>query len=67
MAEVTTLRLPETAEQQRESASGGCCEPDCGPETCGTQAAELPIEVPQVKQTAGGCCGEPDCTPETCS
>lgn len=60
MAEVTMLRLPE-------SASGGCCEPDCGPETCGcgTQAAELPIEVPQVKQTAGGCC-EPECGPETC-
>ena len=47
--------------------SSGCCEPTCGPETCGTsesETRELAGKVNDVQETAA-CC-EPTCGPETC-
>jgi hypothetical protein len=45
--------------------SSGCCEPTCGPETCGTSASEMRArKADQVREEAG-CC-EPTCGPETC-
>lgn len=41
-----------------------CCEPDCGPDTCGpAEAAVKFLEMPGM--VAEQCC-EPDCGPETC-
>lgn len=41
-----------------------CCEPDCGPDTCGASAEEDPrFEDPP---TAVEQCCEPGCDPSTC-
>lgn len=57
---MSTITAESIADQQ---APQGCCEPDCGPDTCGPTAEhEAPVTMTQ-KQA--GCC-EPDCGPDTC-
>ena len=58
---------------KEEKESQGCCEPECGPETCGSESESKgnPGTTPNnpgsnnPKASEGGYC-EPDCTPETC-
>ena len=42
----------------------GCCEPECGPDTCGDEAT---VDVSPVRERIElqGCC-EPECGPDTC-
>lgn len=42
-----------------------CCEPECGPNTCGPEVARVEaVERPQA-QSRCQCC-EPECGPDTC-
>lgn len=49
------------------TVSSGCCEPVCGPETCGTSESETRERTKKAGEVQGaaGCC-EPVCGPETC-
>ena len=53
MADLTVTVVEEAAEEQ---ATGGCCEPDCGPETCGS-ASEVMVELKVEEQQASCGCG----------
>lgn len=68
MTELVMLKVPaNVAREESGEAAGGCCEPECGPESCGPAASPAREEVrPEARRaTEGGCC-EPDCGPETC-
>lgn len=68
MTELTVLRRPavaEVADEEKEHTWGGCCEPECGPETCGTEATAEELRKGERDRASGGCC-EPECGPETC-
>lgn len=53
-----------------QAQAEGCCEPGCGPETCGSVVEpKAELETQKTPVVAGGigegCC-EPGCSPETC-
>lgn len=69
VSELTVVRVPEKAAENPKNnpTSSGCCEPECGPETCGSEASvELGEEQAKAKVATGSGCCEPECGPETC-
>ena len=54
------LKVMTAEEAAQEQAAGGCCDPVCGPETCGTSAEASATEATvalkaEEKQPASGC------------
>lgn len=49
------------------STQGGCCEPVCGPTTCGgsAEAGAEPVKTAPQQAKQDSCC-EPECGPSTC-
>lgn len=63
MPELIVVESKEAEKAQEKSATAsGCCEPECGPETCAPAAS---AEEERRREAQAGCC-EPDCGPETC-
>ena len=60
--------MPDThtliQERAMPEADIGCCEPECGPDTCGHEAT---VEAPPVRERIElqDSCG-PECGPDTC-
>lgn len=53
--------------ERRATQIDQCCEPGCGPATCGSSTIEDPkTESEGVKVAATSGCCEPLCGPETC-
>ena len=62
------MRLSDTPTLVKEVATPeddiGCCEPECGPDTCGHEATVEPQPVRE-RTEFQVCCG-PECGPDTC-
>ena len=61
-------RFTGTRQLQPSAQTGPCCEPVCGPATCGTssevKAAPVAVLAKEAEER-DGCC-EPECSPTTC-
>jgi hypothetical protein len=60
------IELAVIERKEDEVRAGGCCEPDCGPETCAPASPAETEEREAQARAQAGCC-EPECGPETCS
>lgn len=64
MAQMTETKI---AGVEPKNTASECCDPACGPDTCGSEQV-VQIETAQsnqVKAQAGDCC-DPGCGPGTC-
>lgn len=54
---------------EKQTAEDACCDPECGPDTCGPSVQVIAAEAPMVEekppQVAEQCC-DPECGPDTC-
>lgn len=64
MSEPTVIER-QTDEVQEHAAAEQCCEPECGPDTCGGPAGTQDVRIEDVSAAAEQCC-EPECGPDTC-
>lgn len=71
MTETMTDRTQSAPEPEQAVPAGGqaaaeqCCEPDCGPDTCGGATSVQELDIEEVPAAAEQCC-VPDCGPGTC-
>ena len=58
----------KTLTREEEASAETCCEPDCGPDTCGCGPAAEAVEAPPTiqRQASAETCCEPGCGPDTC-
>lgn len=61
MAVVETLRV-----RKAQEVADACCDPDCGPDTCGSPASAAQAVEPADKAKAVQECCDPACGPGTC-
>jgi hypothetical protein len=50
----------------QEAAEDVCCDPACGPETCGPTAVRVEEPKAEQKEAAAEACCDPECGPEMC-
>lgn len=61
---MATYRFGGVNKAPKTRATQQCCEPACGPTTCGT-SGEAQVKAGEKGMAKDQCC-EPDCGPNTC-
>lgn len=62
-SEPELARILEDVPTLRQGEASECCEPACGPDTCGSeQVVQIELAQPEAKAQSASCC-DPECGP----